>query len=141
MSRSGYSEDYDEQFPNAGFLYARNVERACEGKRGQKFFRDLVAALDAMPVKRLIAEDLIRGGEVCALGALGVARGINMGGLDPEQAGALGKSLGVATCLVREVTFQNDEQGNFSYSDNESPEVRWQRMWDWAAGQLRDVSI
>lgn len=137
MSRSGYSEDYDELFPNAGMLYARNVERATQGKRGQAFLRDLIQALDAMPVKRLIAGDLVHGGEVCAIGALGVARGIDMSNLNPEDADRVAKRFGIAECLARETVFQNDEHGDFWYHKEESPEERWQRMRDWAAGNLK----
>jgi len=37
------------------------------GRRGQKFLRDLIVALDEMPVKRLIKNDLHAHGEVCTL--------------------------------------------------------------------------
>ncbi len=137
MSRSGYSEDYDDQFPNASALYSRNVERATEGKRGQKFFRDLLAALDDMPVKRLITEELVREGEVCALGALGHARGVDMSNIYPEDAPNVGKLFGIAECLAREVVFQNDEQGDFRSSEEESPEERWKRMRAWAEQCLK----
>ena len=140
MSRSGYSEDYDELFPNAGMFYARNVERAMEGKRGQKFLRELIQALDAMPVKRLIAEDLVRDGEVCAIGALGLSRGVDMSDLDPEHADRVADRFGIAECLAREVTFQNDEHGDFWHHDTESPEARWQRMRNWAARNLKKTS-
>jgi hypothetical protein len=137
MSRSGYTDDYDEQFPNAGALYARNIERAAAGRRGQGFFRDLVAALDAMPDKRLIAQDLIRDGEVCALGALGVARGVDMIGLNPEDTNLVGGKFGIAACLAREIVFQNDEAGDFWGSSTETPEARWQRMRHWASSQIK----
>jgi hypothetical protein len=140
MSRSGYSEDYDETFPNAGALYARNVERAAEGRRGQKFFHDLLAALDAMPVKRLITNELAREGEVCALGALGRARDLDMSDLNPEDARSVGKRFGIAQCLAREAVFQNDERGGFWCHKEESPEDRWQRMRNWAEQSLAPSS-
>ena len=140
MSRSGYSEDYDEIFPNAGFLYAKNIERAVKGKRGRKFFRDLLAALDAMPVKRLISEDLVRDGEMCALGALGVARGLDMSGLHPDQADIVAVEFGIPECLAREVVFQNDECGSLWRPGHESPETRWQRMRAWVESRIETTA-
>lgn len=61
------------------------VNSAIHGKRGQGFLRDMAAALDAMPNKTLVANALqTPSGEVCAMGAVGVARGIDMTKLDPE---------------------------------------------------------
>lgn len=104
---------------------------ATRGKRGQAFFRDLIAALEAMPVKRLIAGDLRKDGEVCALGALGVQRGMCLEGIDPEDPEIVGKNFGIAAPLAQEVVFMNDE--NF---DDKSPEDRWQGIYDWAKQQL-----
>ena len=75
MTRSGYSDDYDgwQLIKGRGM-----VASATRGKRGQQFFKDLVAALDALPEKVLIADDLQNDeGDVCALGAVGLKRGIN----------------------------------------------------------------
>ena len=70
MSRSGYSDDFDDNGQLA--CYRGVIASATRGKRGQKFFRDLVMALDAMPIKRLVNNELeTTDGEVCALGALG----------------------------------------------------------------------
>ncbi len=41
MSRSGYTDDCDESELN---LYRGSVMRATRGKRGQEFFKALVAA-------------------------------------------------------------------------------------------------
>lgn len=58
MSRSGYSEDWDGE--NWTFIRWRGaVKSALRGKRGQAFLREALAALDAMPEKRLITHDLI----------------------------------------------------------------------------------
>lgn len=136
MSRSNYSEDYDELFPNALEFYRRNVENAISGKRGQAFIRDLIAALDAMPDKRLIAEELERDGAVCAIGSVGKRRGIDMSKLDPCNAGEVGGVFGIATCLAAEVVFENDEGAGY-WTIDEAPEKRWQRMRDWAARNLK----
>lgn len=138
MSRSGYSEDYEEQFPNAGALYHTSVLNAIHGKRGQKFMKELVSALDAMPEKRLIADELVQEGAVCAIGAVGLARGIDMAGMNPEDADAVGAAFGIAPSMAREIVFENDEAGSYYSSKTETPEQRWQRMRDWAALHLKD---
>ena len=70
MSRSGYSDDFDsEDIP--GCLWRQAVHRATTGYRGQHLLKKLRDALDAMPVKRLIAHSIKdEAGNVCALGAL-----------------------------------------------------------------------
>jgi methionyl-tRNA synthetase len=57
MGRSGYSEDcYDDS--NVCFLWPSIVQRAASGQRGQAFLREMLAAMDAMPDKKLIADEL-----------------------------------------------------------------------------------
>lgn len=141
MSRSGYSEDYDEQFPNAGALYHKSIVNAINGKRGQKFMRDLIAALDAMPEKRLTTEELIQDGAVCAIGAVGLARGIDMTRIDPSNADAVAKAFGIAPGMAREIVFENDEAGCFYATKEETPEQRWQRMRDWAVAQIKTPAV
>ena len=132
MARSGYSDDCDS---NVCYLWDSIVTRAAKGKRGQRMLRDLAAALDAMPRKRLIkglfqAHD----GEVCALGALGVHRGVDMEDddcwLEPEAAKAAAKAFDVAPSLAAEVMHINDD------SPRETPEQRWQHVREWVDRQL-----
>ena len=143
MSRSGYTDDYDED--GTGGLWRGAVERAIRGKRGQAMFRELLAALDAMPDKSLAADSLVTAeGEFCTLGALGHARGIDMKPIDPEDWNAVAKSFDIAPALVREVVYMNDEfedgnhsvAGKWTYSP-ETPAQRWTRMRAWAAHQLK----
>lgn len=72
MSRISYQED--EDWPGQFNLWRANVNRSIAGKRGQAALRDLEAALLAMPNKRLIGHKFIDGEEVCAVGALVIAR-------------------------------------------------------------------
>ncbi len=127
MSRSGYSDDLDQNLLN---IYRANVDRASYGKRGRKFFRDLVAALDAMPEKKLIRGELEAGGEVCALGSLGRARAVPMKGEDTTDTERMGDLFGIAKCLAAETMYENDERYG------ETPEQRWERMRKWAFGHL-----
>ena len=56
MSRSGYPDDCDSNWQM--IKWRGMVVSAMRGKRGQQFFRDLLAALDAMAEKSLIAGEL-----------------------------------------------------------------------------------
>ncbi len=131
MSRSGYTEDYG--FDNWTMIMWRGaVASAIKGRRGQAFLHELIEALDAMPEKRLIADDLRQeSGEVCALGAIGARRGVNLESLDPEDHERLSSIFGVASAMIKEVEWENDE-GSY----NETPEQRWERMRRWAVESL-----
>jgi hypothetical protein len=126
MSRSGYTDDWD----GSGWLWMGAVARAIKGKRGQQMLRELLAALEAMPVKRLIAEELEYEGEVCALGALGRQRGVDMSKIDPEDREKVAEAFGVAEALAAEIMFMNDEGGPCD------PEARWHFMHNWVCGQI-----
>lgn len=132
MSRSGYSEDCEYLS-----LYRGTVARATYGKRGQAFFRDLVAALDAMPVKRLVEGSFETQGEVCALGALGRSRGLDMNRLAASNKDELGEVFGIARQLAAETMYENDEGAYGHYRKAETPEQRWTRVRKWAAGEIK----
>lgn len=134
MGRSGYSDDLDS---TALAMWRGRVASATRGKRGQAFLRDLLAALDAMPEKRLIANELVADGEVCAIGSVGVLRGVDMQNLDPYDADAVGAAFNIAPCLAQEVMFENDD--DFSYAIiGETPEHRWERVRAWVAKQIKE---
>ncbi len=136
MGRSGYSDDGDDE-NNSAALYRANVDRAMAGKRGQRFFRDLVSALDAMPEKRLIHGKLEeKDGAVCALGALRKAKGVALEPLRESDWDALGSAFNVAPMLTQEVMFENDD--DFCDHEDETPEERWERMRKWAAAKVRN---
>lgn len=136
MSRSGYSDDCE----NLG-LWRGTVRRATYGKRGQQFFRELVAALDAMPVKRLIAGELGTEnpeGEVCALGCLAKAKGAALDEDDTYDYDKLGATFNIAAPLAQEVMYENDDGGPWRpYHQKETPEERWTRIRAWAGDQVR----
>lgn len=136
MSRSGYSDDLDQW---ALIKWRGQVASAIRGRRGQEFLRELLAALDAMPEKRLTANDFQNEqGQVCTLGCIGAARGVNLTKYDPEDSDhreALAGELGIAHQLVAEIEFVNDD---FLYT--ETPEHRWERMRTWVAAQIGGFS-
>lgn len=136
MSRAGYSDDCDDTW--ASIRWRGAVVSATHGKRGQEMLRELLRELDAMPEKKLIANDLQADGCYCTLGVLGKARGIDMSDIDPEDNEAVAKTFGVADALAREIMWHNDEG---TWVRDETPEARWQRMRDWVSSQLIDPSV
>lgn len=133
MSRSGYTDDKDD--PLELGRWRAQVKSAIRGKRGQKFLRELIAALDAMPVKELIADELITTeGEVCAIGAVCQMRGIDVSNVDYGSPEDVAAKVGIASQMVAEVEYENDEGGW-----KETEEQRWQRMRRWAEANLVTV--
>lgn len=118
MSRSGF-DNHDGDEGNWGYICWRGAYlSALRGRRGQAFLRELIAALDAIPDKRLIKEDLIQPDSmsVCAMGAVGLARGFTtekMRSIDPEDYDAVSHMFGVNEKIVREVEYANDEACEF----------------------------
>lgn len=143
MSRAGYSDDLD---PLDLGRWRGQVKSAIRGKRGQEFFKRLVEALDAMPEKVLVQGDLQdESGCVCALGALGRHRGVDLESLDTYDYDQLGKTFDIAHQLAQETMYENDEGGGcFLDTDGawkrETPERRWQRLRDWAVSHLPEDS-
>ena len=136
MSRSGYTDDCEHT--GALNLYRANVDRSILSKRGQAFLREMVAALDAMPVKELVAEEIVRDSEhVCAMGAVALARGLNVSELEVDDGEAVGRTFGISRVLACEIAYENDERGAWT-GTKETPAERWTRMRKWASDQLRN---
>ena len=132
MSRSGYSDDIDDILMLG--RWRGMVTSATRGKRGHKLFKDLLEALDAMPVKELIDEVLEDSEGVCALGCLGKKRGLDMTNLDPEEPELVAKAFDIAPCLAQEIVFENDEAGPYG---GETPSERWIRIRKWVSEQIK----
>jgi hypothetical protein len=133
MNRAGYSDDV------WGLELGRwrgQVASAIRGKRGQAFLRELIEALDALPEKRLIAHDLQSGNNVCAIGSVGLKRGVDMTALDPDDPETIANTFGIAHQVVREIEYMNDE----AYW-NDTPEHRWERMRAWAVANLKREQV
>lgn len=129
MSRHGYSDDLDVL--DLG-RYRGQVKSAIRGKRGQAFLRELAAAMDAMPEKALIAEELIDDeGQCCTIGVVCKARGIDVSKIDHEEPEQVGAAVGIARQLAAEIEYENDDGGW-----RETDEQRWQRMRRWVDSQL-----
>lgn len=131
MSRSGYSDECENLN-----LWRANVDRTIAGKRGQAFLRELVESLEAMPQKRLITEELrAENGEVCAIGAVGLKRGVDMATIDPSNPEEVAPAFGISTMLAQEIVWENDERRT-----SQTPEERWERMHKWAKEHLQSPS-
>ena len=139
MSRSGYSEDdydYDSNWPHICWRGA--VKSAIRGKRGQAFLRELLAALDALPEKRLIPNELQTAkGEYCAFGAVGSRREIEMRGVWPDhEAHEIGMLFDIPHALAAEIMWENDEGGYYK----ETPEQRFSRVRAWVLSQIKELA-
>lgn len=164
MSRSGYSDDCE------GWDLIRwrgAVKSAIRGKRGQAALRELLAALDSLPEKRLVAESLVSAdGEYCTLGALGRARGIDLQPIDPDDRDAVAKAFGMSEAMAAEIMWLNDEHvsdrklvnveicgpvrpfypefgrhiKSVNVWDESSGSKRWQYMRDWVEKQIKPAA-
>lgn len=140
MSRSGYSDDGDSDIPIE--LYRQAVHRATTGYRGQHLLRKLRDALDAMPVKRLIAGNIKDdAGQVCALGALDPdAPKYDEDWCDDfDHPRKLGNHFNIAPALASEIVYMNDEA--FAWKGDEAPEARWIRMRAWVEKQIVETAV
>ena len=132
MSRSGYIDDMEDMW--ALIRWRGAVRSAIRGARGQAMLKGLRDALDSMPEKRLIADELVDSdGECCALGRLAQVQGVNIESVVLDDSEELANLFNVAEALVREIVYENDE-GAYE----ETPEQRWQRMRRWVESHIQD---
>jgi hypothetical protein len=114
MSRSGYSGDWDDNW--SMIMYRGAVASALRGKRGQALLREMLAALDALPERKLVS------------GMMEKARGLDMTPLDPARydeqdfGDVVARTFGIAPALAREIMWANDEKSQYWYT--ETPEQR-----------------
>lgn len=128
MNRAGYSEDLDQW---SLICWRGAVKSALRGARGQAFLRELLRALDALPAPELIDEELEMGGKVCALGAVGKLRGINMDDLDPYDREGVSRVFNIAEAMAAEIMYENDEAWRVK-----TPRQRWEHIRAWAIEHL-----
>ncbi len=129
MSRSGYSCDIS----NWDLIRWRGqVASSIRGKRGQRLLKDLADAMDAMPEKKLIKNELKCSDGYCALGVVGEKRGIDLDNLDPEDYNTVADEFDIASPLAQEIVYLNDELHHIT------PEDRWTFMRNWVKEQIND---
>lgn len=116
MSRVTYNED--DLW--GAIRWAGAAKKAIYGKRGQLVLRELEAALLALPEPKLITDEFANDeGEVCALGALAKARGIDYNAMadwdvEWDDVDGVTEKLGITRTLAWEIMAQNDD-GGFEY--------------------------
>lgn len=140
MSRSGYSDDCDGDVN----LYRGAVDKALKGKRGQAFLKELLDTLNALPEKKLIANSFkTSDGDVCALGAIAVKRGIDTKILEKyenDDVWGLGKIFGIADSMAAEIMFENDD--DFGYRKTaETSEERFARIRAWVVKNITNQEL
>lgn len=159
MSRSGYSDDCEDQW--ASIRWRGAVNSAIKGARGQAFLRELLADLEAMPNKRLVSGELQAEGDYCALGVVGHGRGMDLSKIDTEDWSQLSEEFGISAALAREIMFENDDAIADERAINvqicgpmrrweSHTQLRWEpnpnagrRRWElvhkWATNNLKDL--
>lgn len=133
MSRSGYDDDCDGV---ALICWRGAVASAIRGRRGQAFLQEMLEAMAALPERKLIDGELEQNGAVCAIGAVGKARGVDMSGIDVEDRDRVAEIFGIAPALAAEIVYMNDEG---YWRGNETPEQRFERMRKWIESELYDL--
>jgi hypothetical protein len=132
MSRSGYTED-DGDGDQWGWIRWRGaVASAIRGKRGQAFLREMLASMEALPEPKLVAMELEADGQVCAIGSVGRARGIDMSKIDPEDYSRVATVFGINEKLAQEIVWMNDDAGPWKETDDQ----RFERMRRWVTRNL-----
>ena len=166
MSRSGYSDDIDDNWQL--IMWRGRVASSIRGKRGQAMLKELLVALDAMPDKRLYPNNFATAdGEFCTLGVLGSSRGTKMDDLGDAEDGCdeklVADRFGVAAPLVQEIMYITDEvvddhkciyvqicgpmrpwypdYGEHTkriwVADEHAPYRRWKEMRKWVESQIK----
>jgi len=131
MSRSGYNDDFQDW---ELICWRGAVASAIRGNRGQAFLEEMLHAMAALPERKLVSNELeTTDGAVCALGAIGKSRGIDMKDLDPEDRETVAKVFGIAPALAAEIVYMNDEGCWYGV---ETPEQRFARMRAWIEDQI-----
>jgi len=129
------------------------VNSAIRGQRGQAFLRELAEALDAMPVKELVAQEFEAHGQFCALGVVGAKRGLQTAHLIDAERENVAKTFGIAEALAAEIMYKNDEDHSWWERGYGNPrpttleameaiekagrEKRWRSVRAWVAEHIK----
>lgn len=138
--RISYTDD--EEFGGQFALWQANCRRSLAGKKGQAALADLEAALLAMPDKRLIEGGLACNGDVCAVGALILARRVKGGELaedviedlenECDDTDVVAEESGIPTLVAWKLVEVND----ITYDENYSEAERYEKVLAWVRSKL-----
>jgi hypothetical protein len=136
MSRSGYVDGCDNLN-----VWRGAVASAIRGKRGQAFLRDMLRALDALPVPALIRSELVTPDRsVCAMGAVALMRGADVSSVDPDDPDSVADVMGIASALAKEIAYVNDDdygwERRWNGLEDETPQKRFQRVRKWCVANI-----
>ena len=137
MSRSNYTEDC------SGWELIRwrgAVNSSINGKRGQAFLREALAALDALPEKWLEESVLVSPTGCCTMGAVAKSRGLDTSNIDPFEREDVANALGIAEALAAEIAYENDSNERYWPPRSETPEQRFVRMRAWLVKHIKSES-
>lgn len=134
-----YDDDSD---PCQEGLIAGALRSAVQGKRGQQFLRDLVQALDALPLPELAAGALEdeETGCCCAFGAVRRLRGADAVPLwfNPMEEDMtpdnLAEPFNVSETLAWAVVQANED--GMTGNDESTRRLRWKEVRNWAVQRL-----
>ena len=142
MSRSGFHDmdEYDQDTILAMGRARGQIVSAIRGKRGQKFLRTALTALDAMEDKRLAGGTFGVGDAGCMCLFTSIATETGRASAIPKRPNDDGKgtchqladAFNVAPILVRDLVWDNDENAP------RDPAARWQYMRDQIAAMIVD---
>ena len=145
MSRLRYYDDDDCSTSEEG-LRRGWLQSAIRGQRGQRFLRELVAALDALPTPELSSGALedAKTGCCCAFGAVRRLRGPENVGIwfHPEEEDMtpdnLAEPFGVSNTLAWAVVQVNEDMSE----DNteQARRRRWAEVRSWAVRHLQEAN-
>lgn len=135
MGRHGLTDAADSEDNLEYGRWRGAVASAIRGRKGQAFLRELLAALDAIEAQRLIGDELANEhGEVCALGALGRARGLDLEAVDYEDHEAVAEFFDINEKLAQEIMWINDEWTR--HNNVASMLLRYQQVRKWVLDNI-----
>lgn len=132
MNRPDYTEYYEQWDLVCNSLLA--FKSAIRSECGQAFLKEMLEALDTLTELKLIANELEVDGNVCAIGAVGKTRGMDMTKIDLGNNETIADRFGIPDALVREIAYMNDEYCDW---ETETPEERFVRMRAWIVSNIR----
>lgn len=147
MNRSGYTSDIGDHLEYG--RWRGQVASSIKSKRGQAFLKELASAMDAMPEKVLIKNNLVDdSGNCCTIGVICKKRNIDTKEVDCSDPESVGGIVGISKQMAAEIEYWNDEVGedlvNTGTESNpswkwvdETPQERWKRMREWVEKHIK----
>jgi len=133
VSRISYCDE--EDFPGQFDLWQGNCERSLRGKKGQEELGELRAALLDLPDKRLLHKALEdEEGGVCAIGAYGKRKGVDLSKFDLDTDT---DEVGIVGGMPRLVAWKVVEMNDFQFDRHFTPEQRYEKMLAWIDSKLQ----